>query len=140
MLATVLLSLSFVGFLKSLIMVFCWLSALLLIVVVLLQEPKGGGLASAFGGAGAETFGVQTGGVNKFTTYLAGFFLLMAVLYAGIRIDDTAAPSMRPDAGFVTPGPGGNNGGNNAGDANDKPAGEPADKPADQAPADGANK
>ncbi|MDP6850034.1 MAG: preprotein translocase subunit SecG [Planctomycetota bacterium] len=33
-----------------------FLSALLLILVILLQEPKGGGLSEAFGGAGAETF------------------------------------------------------------------------------------
>ena len=39
----------------------------LLITIILLQEGKGGGLGGAFGGAGAETFGVQSGGVNRFT-------------------------------------------------------------------------
>ena len=48
------------------------LSSLLLIVVILLQESKGGGLAEAFGGIGAETFGVKSGGINRFTFALAG--------------------------------------------------------------------
>lgn len=55
-------------------------SSLLLSLVVLLQESKGGGLAEAFGGAGAETFGVKTGGVNKFTFALAGVFVGSAIL------------------------------------------------------------
>ena len=80
-----LLSLSFIGILKGLILVFFTLSALLLILIVLLQEPKGGGLAAAFGGAGAETFGVQSGSVNKFTTYVSGVFIVLAILYAMIR-------------------------------------------------------
>ena len=56
-----------------------FLSAVLLMVLVLLQEGKGGGLASALGGQGAETFGVATGGVNKVTLWLAGIFLASAV-------------------------------------------------------------
>jgi len=44
-----------------------FLSALMLITVILLQEPKGGGLSEAFGGAGAETFGPRAGGINRFT-------------------------------------------------------------------------
>ena len=48
---------------------FAWilffLSAVLMTTVVLLQESKGGGLAEAFGGTGAETFGVKSGGINK---------------------------------------------------------------------------
>jgi len=55
-------------------------SAVLLIVVILLQESKGGGLAEAFGGIGAETFGVKTGGINRFTFTLAALFLGSAVL------------------------------------------------------------
>jgi preprotein translocase subunit SecG len=56
-----------------------FLSAILLMVLVLLQEGKGGGLASALGGQGAETFGVATGGVNRITLWLAGIFLASAV-------------------------------------------------------------
>ncbi len=55
-------------------------SALLLSVLVLLQESKGGGLAEAFGGIGAETFGVKTGGINKVTFTLASVFLACAIL------------------------------------------------------------
>ena len=56
-----------------------FLSAVLLMVLVLLQEGKGGGLASALGGQGAETFGVATGGVNRLTLWLAGIFLVSAL-------------------------------------------------------------
>jgi preprotein translocase subunit SecG len=59
-----------------------FLSAILLMVIVLLQEGKGGGLASALGGQGAETFGVSTGGVNKVTLFLAGLFLLSGLAHA----------------------------------------------------------
>jgi preprotein translocase subunit SecG len=59
-----------------------FLSALLLMVIVLLQEGKGGGLASALGGQGAETFGVSSGGVNKVTLFLAGLFLFSALGHA----------------------------------------------------------
>jgi protein translocase SecG subunit len=47
---------------------------------VLLQEPKGGGLAEAFGGMGAETFGVKSGGINRFTFTLAAVFCASAIL------------------------------------------------------------
>lgn len=57
-----------------------FVSAVLLSVVVLLQEPKGGGLAEAFGGVGAETFGVKSGGINRFTFLLAGIFCGSAIL------------------------------------------------------------
>lgn len=62
----------------------CWaifiISSLLLIVVILLQESKGGGLAEAFGGIGAETFGVKSGGINRFTFLLAAMFMGSAIL------------------------------------------------------------
>ena len=89
-----LLSITFIGVLKGLLLFFFTLSALLLILIILLQEPKGGGLAAAFGGAGAETFGVQSGSVNKFTTYVSGVFIVLAILYAMVRPvqgDDTTA-------------------------------------------------
>jgi preprotein translocase subunit SecG len=57
-----------------------FLSAVLLTIVVLLQESKGGGLAEAFGGVGAETFGVKTGGINRFTFLLAAIFCGSAIL------------------------------------------------------------
>ena len=57
-----------------------FLSAILMSVVILLQESKGGGLAEAFGGVGAETFGVKSGGINRFTFLLAGLFIGSAIL------------------------------------------------------------
>jgi protein translocase SecG subunit len=42
-----------------------FVSAVLMTILILLQESKGGGLAEAFGGMGAETFGVKSGGINK---------------------------------------------------------------------------
>ena len=55
-------------------------SAVLLIVVILLQEAKGGGLSEAFGGVGAETFGVKAGGINKVTFTLAAVFCASALV------------------------------------------------------------
>lgn len=55
-------------------------SAVLMTIVVLLQESKGGGLAEAFGGVGAETFGVKAGGINRFTFLLAAIFCGSAIL------------------------------------------------------------
>jgi len=98
MIAALLLSFSFIGFLKGLMMFFFILSAVLLMVVVLLQEPKGGGLSSAFGGMGAETFGVQTGTVNKFTSWVAGVFIVLAILYAAIRPPEAVGRSHRDEA------------------------------------------
>ena len=57
-----------------------FLSSILLIVLILLQESKGGGLAEAFGGTGAETFGVKSGGINRLTFGLAALFLGSALL------------------------------------------------------------
>jgi len=89
---------AFVHFIKGAIMLLFILTSFLLITVVLLQEGKGGGLAGAFGGAGAQTFGVQTGGVSKFTFWVAGVFMILAVLFATIKPDDAPiAPSARED-------------------------------------------
>ncbi len=55
-------------------------SAVLMTIIILLQESKGGGLAEAFGGVGAETFGVKSGGINRFTFLLAAIFCGSAIL------------------------------------------------------------
>ena len=65
--------LGFLWFLICLVM-------LLLMLVILVQEGKGGGLGEAFGGAGAETFGVKATGVNRLTAVLGGLFLFLAVM------------------------------------------------------------
>lgn len=56
------------------------IASLLLCLLILIQEGKGGGLAEAFGGQGAETFGVKATGVNYFTAGLAGVLFLTAIL------------------------------------------------------------
>jgi len=53
--------------------------------VILLQEGKGGGLGEAFGGAGAQTFGVKAEGINKFTAYVAVGVVLVAILITIVR-------------------------------------------------------
>ena len=78
----------FAGFwslVQGLVLVLFVISGLLLTLVVLLQEGKGGGIAGAFGGAGAEAFGVKAGTVNRFTAWVAGFFLLLALLHVGLK-------------------------------------------------------
>jgi len=55
-------------------------SAVFMTILILLQEAKGGGLAEAFGGMGAETFGVKSGGINKVTFTLAAIFCGSAIL------------------------------------------------------------
>jgi preprotein translocase subunit SecG len=55
------------------------LSAIVLVVVILLQEGKGGGLTSALGTSGQQTFGVGASGINKFTGWTGAVFLVSAL-------------------------------------------------------------
>lgn len=73
-----------------------FLSAIFLVLIILLQEGKGGGIADAFGGAGAQTFGVRAGGVNKVTMALFGIFLLCAV-FLNLRGEDSNKGSVLQD-------------------------------------------
>lgn len=66
--------------LSLLFWVIFFLASVFLIFIILLQEPKGGGLAEAFGGMGAETFGVKSGGVNRFTLTIAAFWVVSAIM------------------------------------------------------------
>ncbi len=95
------LLLSLKGFLVGFLWVLLFLSMVLLIAVILLQEGKGGGLAEAFGGAGAETFGVKAHGINRFTAVVGGIFLVLCILLVKIK----TGPDMTPIVpGFeVTP-------------------------------------
>src|SRR5499427_8268774 len=54
----------------------------ILILLILIQKGRGGGLASAFGGAGGNTaFGSKTGDVLTWATSVVfGIFLLLAVI------------------------------------------------------------
>lgn len=65
--------------------------AILLIIVVLMQNSKGGGLAGAFGSAGAtQVLGVRRTAdfLSKATTYLAALFYALVCscrIYDGVR-------------------------------------------------------
>jgi len=116
---------TFGGFMKAVLMLVFVLSALLLMLVVLLQEPKGGGLSSAFGGAGAETFGVQTGSVNKFTAWVAAVFMASALVYAAWRPDHGPSVMDAPPGNVQQQNNGGAQGGGGA------PPGNGENKPED---------
>ena len=55
---------------------------LFLILLILIQKGRGGGLASAFGGAGGNTaFGSKTGDVLTWATSIVfGVFILLAII------------------------------------------------------------
>lgn len=85
------------------------LSAIVLITVILLQEGKGGGLGDAFGGAGQQTFGVGSSGINKFTALTAGIFLVTALAITVLnRLESGGSvltpPSIDAPASPLTPG------------------------------------
>jgi preprotein translocase subunit SecG len=62
--------------------------------LVLLQEGKGGGLGEAFGGAGAQTFGVKAQGVAKVTGYMIAGLVLMAIVITKIRSGSSGVEGM----------------------------------------------
>ncbi|MBI5852018.1 MAG: preprotein translocase subunit SecG [Planctomycetes bacterium] len=66
--------------LQILLWILFFASGVVMSVVILLQQGGGGGLAEAFGGVGAETFGVRASGATKFTFGAAAVFLTCAVL------------------------------------------------------------
>lgn len=74
-----------------------FLASVLLIFIILLQEGKGGGIADAFGGAGAQTFGVRAGGVNRVTMVLFAIFVLTA-LALNLRGGSALSGSVMEDA------------------------------------------
>jgi preprotein translocase subunit SecG len=66
--------------LTTLLYILFVLSAFVLIVVILLQEGKGGGFGQMLGEGGQQTFGVGAKGINTFTGYTAGVFLVSALV------------------------------------------------------------
>ena len=89
------------NFILGLLSVIGFLACLLLMVAILLQEPKGGGIASALGGAGMETVGINTGKVNSFTGWVAGIWIGACLIHALMM-----GPSVRPDVESPTDGDG----------------------------------
>ncbi len=87
-------------------------SAIVLIVVILLQEGRGGGFGTALGEGGQQTFGVGAKGINTFTGYTAGIFLVSAILIhiftlrqeKGTVIDDAGGAGIEALPGAGTGG------------------------------------
>ncbi|MEW6744228.1 MAG: preprotein translocase subunit SecG [Planctomycetota bacterium] len=93
------------GVIIAILWVLFVLSAVLLCAIILLQEGKGGGLAEAFGGMGAEAFGVKAGGVTKVTAVLAAVFLGSAILVASLHKQPVFQPAAPlPGIPATTPG------------------------------------
>lgn len=93
-------------------------ACLLVCGLILLQEGKGGGLGDAFGGAGAQTFGVKAQGVAKVTGYLVAFLMLIAIGITKLRTNESSVvgqllgdPPVGEQPGEVDP-----SGGEGAGD------------------------
>ncbi|GJM21989.1 MAG: hypothetical protein DHS20C15_19040 [Planctomycetota bacterium] len=96
------------GIVEGILWVLFVLACLLISAVILLQEGKGGGLGDAFGGAGAQTFGVKAGGITKFTGYLAVGIVVLAVVITQIRsssssVADSLSDGTAGDAGLSVP-------------------------------------
>jgi protein translocase SecG subunit len=75
-------------------------SIFLLIGVILLQEGKGGGLAEAFGGVGAETFGVKAAGINKFTSIVGAVFLALCISLTLFKPTPSNVPALKDPGAF----------------------------------------
>ena len=91
---------------STFILVLIVIVAILLVIVVLSQNPKGGGLASGYGGSSATQFmGVKkTGDFLESTTWVLAVLLLSLSLTANKMadtkkdIDDTTSGSVNVDA------------------------------------------
>ncbi len=86
-------------------------ACLLLGLIILIQEGKGGGLGEAFGGMGAETFGVKATGVNRVTGILAAVFVLSAVFINKCSVQGTSFYGPEPEQQAPAPGDPGSGGG-----------------------------
>ena len=70
------------GYLFYTTMVLFIIVCIIMMLLILIQKGRGGGLASAFGGAGGHTaFGAKTGDVLTWATSIVfGVFLLLAIV------------------------------------------------------------
>ncbi len=73
----------------TLFLVLIMIVAILLILIIMVQNPKGGGLASSFGGGGTQALG----GVQNTTTFLdKSTWTLTIVLFGLILLANFASP------------------------------------------------
>ena len=78
------------------------LSAIVLIVVILLQEGKGGGFGGdSLGGHGQQTFGVAAKGIQRFTGFTAGVFLVSAVAIHLINMAEVSSSVIGDTGGGI---------------------------------------
>lgn len=76
--------------------------AILLICLVLVQPSKGGGLGSAFGGAGETVFGAQTmNHLSKLTVVLITIFFVVTLALAAISGHKDSAKSTAASSSVV---------------------------------------
>lgn len=77
--------------------------AILLICLVLVQPSKGGGLGSAFGGAGETVFGAQTmNHLSKLTVVLITIFFVVTLALAAISGHKDSAESTAAGSSVLT--------------------------------------
>ena len=77
------LPLASVSFVMKIAITIWVLSAILIILLVLVQKGRGGGLGSAFGGAGASLLGTKTGDFLTWVTIgLVAVWLILSVVSA----------------------------------------------------------
>jgi preprotein translocase subunit SecG len=95
------------GFLVGFLTLVYFATCVILIIIVLMQEPKGGGLSSAFGGAGLDTaFGASIGRkISSFTVYLAIFFVVLTIGLAILSKSSGAAAGSSIMDGMQSPAP-----------------------------------
>src|SRR4051812_3558394 len=125
------------GFLFYTSMILFVIVCVFLILLILIQKGRGGGLASAFGGAGGNTaFGSKTGDVLTWATSIVfGVFIVLAVvlnLVANYEHDRTKPANVAKGAAPVSiPMPASSDGGPEA----PAPAPTPTPAPETSAPA-----
>ena len=83
-------------FILGLLSVVAVLASVLLMFVVLLQEPKGGGLAAALGGSGMDAIGPSVGGVNRFTAWVAGVWMVACFAHS-VSMEKPVSGKKEPD-------------------------------------------
>jgi preprotein translocase subunit SecG len=81
-------------FLKTLLMVLLFVTAIFLIVLVLIQRGKGGGLAGAFGGMGGQSaFGTKAGDLfTRITIGAAAFWIVLCIITVKVLAVGTQGP------------------------------------------------
>lgn len=94
----------------TLFMILIMIASILLIIVVMAQNPKGGGLSSAFGGASSVQFGVQRTNdfMEKATWTLAatiGLLCLLSVILTAKKPVGVVNPNGAPAKNTRTTAP-----------------------------------